>query len=51
VGVTAIWVAAVALGLAVDDGNRGVAAILVAAGMVVFLGVFTIFVIRSLREP
>ena len=50
VGVVAIWVASVALAEALDGGNRGAAVVLVAAGMVVFLVVFTVFVIRSLKE-
>ena len=47
--VIAIWVASMALAYTVDVQDRGAAGVLVAAGMVVFVVLFTGFVIRSLR--
>jgi hypothetical protein len=47
--VIAIWVASMALANAVDVQDRGAAAVLVAAGMVVFVVLFAVFVVRSLK--
>jgi hypothetical protein len=50
VGVVAIFVAMLALSYALDIRDRGAAAVLVIAGMGVFLVVFLVFVVRSLKE-
>jgi hypothetical protein len=47
--VIAIWVASMALVFAIDVRDRGAAAVLVMAGMVVFVVLFIAFVVRSLK--
>jgi hypothetical protein len=49
VGVIAIWVASIALAYALDIQDRGAVAILVTAGMVVFVVLFAAFVVRPLK--
>jgi hypothetical protein len=46
----AIWVASLALSQALDARNPGAAAAIVAAGLIVFVVLFTVFVIRSLKD-
>jgi hypothetical protein len=47
--VIAIFVATMALAYAVEIQDRGAAAVLVTAGLGVFVVLFTVFVIRSLK--
>jgi len=49
VGVVTIFVAMLALSHAVDIGDRGAAAVLVTAGVGVFVVLFLVFVVRSLK--
>ena len=49
VGVVAIFVAMLALSYALDIRDRGATAVLVTAGMGVFLVLFLVFIVRSLK--
>jgi hypothetical protein len=46
----AIWVAFMALAYALEIRDRGAAAVVVTAGMGVFVVLFAVFVVRSLKE-
>ena len=49
VGILAIFVAMLALSYALDIRDRGAAAVLVTAGVGVFVMLFLVFVVRSLK--
>jgi hypothetical protein len=49
VGVVAIFVAVLALGYALDVRDRGAAAVIVTAGVGLFLVLFIVFAVRSLK--
>jgi cytochrome c biogenesis factor len=48
--VIAIWVASMALAYALEIRDRAAAAVVVTAGMGVFVVLFVVFVVRSLKE-